>query len=50
MQLFMLGLTCQLVKSKSAQEDQKESVSLMEILLLEKFPIFLTCQSTQELE
>lgn len=46
----MLGLTCQLVKSKTAQQDQRKGVSLRQMLLLEKLTIFLKCQSTQKLE
>ena len=49
MQLFMIGLTCQLRKNKAAQEDQWKDVS-MQMLLLEKLPIFLTCQSTKKSE
>lgn len=38
------------VKSKTAEEDQRKGISLMQMLLLEKLPIFLTRQPTQKLE
>lgn len=38
------------VRSKTAQGDQRKGVSLMQMLLWEKLPIFLTCQLTQMLE
>lgn len=37
-------------KKETAQEDQRKCVSLMQMLLLKKLPIILTCQSILKLE